>query len=63
MKSKRKRKDPLLKKKKNRINKRLNAYKFNITKTISAKNTGRGNTEELLVSTFDIKNERLEKIY
>ena len=48
---------------KNEKNKRLNAYKFNITKTISAKNTGRGNTEELLVSTFDIKNERLEKIY
>ena len=48
---------------KNKTNKRLNAYKFNITKTISAKNTGRGNTEELLVSTFDIKNERLEKIY
>ena len=48
---------------KNKKNKRLNAYKFNITKTISAKNTGRGNTEELLVSTFDIKNERLEKIY
>ena len=40
---------------KNKKNKRLNAYKFNITKTISAKNTGRGNTEELLVSTFDIK--------
>ena len=48
---------------KNKKNKRLNAYKFNITKTISAKNTGRGNTEELLVSTFDIKNDRLEKIY
>ena len=48
---------------KNKKNKRLNAYKFNITKTISAKNTGRGNTEELLVSTFEIKNERLEKIY
>ena len=48
---------------KNKKNKRLNAYKFNITKTISAKNTGRGNTEELLVSTLDIKNERLEKIY
>jgi len=48
---------------KNKKNKRLNAYKFNITKTISAKNTGRGNTEELLVSTFDIENERLEKIY
>lgn len=48
---------------KNKKNKRLNAYKFNLTKTISAKNSGRGNTEELLVSTFDIKNERLEKIY
>ena len=48
---------------KNKKNKRLNAYKFNITKTISAKNSGRGNTEELLVSTFDIKNERLEKIF
>ena len=48
---------------KNKKNKRLNAYKFNITKTISAKNTGRGNTEELLVSTFGIENERLEKIY
>ena len=47
---------------KNRKNKRLNAYKFNITKTISAKNTGRGNTEELLVSTFAIENEMLEKI-
>ena len=48
---------------KNKNNKRLNAYKFNITKTISAKNTGRGNTEELLISTFEIKNDRLEKIY
>ena len=48
---------------KNKKNKRLNAYKFSITKTISAKNAGRGNTEELLVSTLDIKNERLEKIY
>ena len=47
---------------KNKKNKRIKAYKFNITKTISAKNTGRGNTEELLVSTFDIENERLEKI-
>ena len=47
---------------KNKKNKRLNAYKFNITKTISAKNTGRGNTEELLVSTFAIENERLEKV-
>ena len=47
---------------KNKKNKRLNAYKFSITKTISAKNAGRGNTEELLVSTLDIKNERLEKI-
>ena len=48
---------------KNRKNKRLKAYKFNITKTISAKNTGRGNTEELLVSTFNIENEMLEQIY
>lgn len=48
---------------KNKKNNRLNAYKFNITKTISAKNTGRGNTEELLVSTFEIINDRLEKIY
>ena len=47
---------------KNKTNKRLNAYKFNITKTISAKNTGRGNTEELLVSTFPINNSRLIKL-
>ena len=47
---------------KNKKNKRLNAYKFNITKTISAKNTGRGNTEELLVSTFPINNSRLIKL-
>ncbi len=47
---------------KNKKNKRLNAYKFNITKTISAKNSGRGNTEELLISTFPIQHERLEKI-
>ena len=46
----------------NKENKRLNAYKFNVTKTISGKNTGRGNTEELLISTFPINNERLEKI-
>ena len=47
---------------KNKKNKRLNAYKFNITKTISAKNTGRGNTEELLISTFPIYHKRLKKI-
>tara|TARA_B100002019_G_scaffold223011_1_gene195883 strand:- start:414 stop:1379 length:966 start_codon:yes stop_codon:yes gene_type:complete len=47
---------------KNKKNKRLNAYKFNITKTISAKNSGRGNTEELLISTFPIQHQRLEKI-
>ena len=47
---------------KNKANNRLNAYKFNITKTISAKNSGRGNTEELLISTFPILHERLEKI-
>tara|TARA_X000001036_G_scaffold408021_1_gene417958 strand:- start:206 stop:1174 length:969 start_codon:yes stop_codon:yes gene_type:complete len=46
---------------KNKKNKRLNAYKFNITKTISAKNSGRGNTEELLISTFPIQHERLKK--
>ena len=46
---------------KNKNNKRLNTYKFNITKTISAKNTGRGKTEELLISTFPIKHERLIK--
>ena len=47
---------------KNKKNKRLNAYKFNITKTISAKNAGRGNTEELLISTFPINNSRLNKL-
>jgi len=47
---------------KNKKNKRLNAYKFNITKTISAKNSGRGNTEELLISTFPIHHERLAKV-
>tara|TARA_B100001121_G_C18661789_1_gene609246 strand:- start:151 stop:1128 length:978 start_codon:yes stop_codon:yes gene_type:complete len=47
---------------KNKKNKRLNAYKFNITKTISAKNAGRGNTEELLISTFPISNSRLNKL-
>ena len=47
---------------KNKKNKRLNAYKFNITKTISAKNAGRGNTEELLISTFPINNSRLIKL-
>ena len=47
---------------KNKKNKRLNAYKFNITKTISAKNTGRGNTEELLLATFPINNLKLQKI-
>ena len=47
---------------KNKKNKRLNAYKFNITKTISANNSGRGNTEELLISTFPIQHQRLEKI-
>tara|TARA_B100000427_G_scaffold310107_1_gene299683 strand:- start:4089 stop:4256 length:168 start_codon:yes stop_codon:yes gene_type:complete len=47
---------------KNKKNKRLNVYKFNVAKTISGKNTGRGNTQELLVSTFVIENERLEKI-
>lgn len=47
---------------KNKSNKRLNVYKFNITKTISAKNSGRGNTEELLISTFPINHKRLEKI-
>lgn len=47
---------------KNKKNKRLNAYKFNITKTISAKNAGRGNTEELLISTFPINHWRLERI-
>ena len=47
---------------KNKKNNRLNAYKFNITKTISAKNTGRGNTEELLISTFPIYHKRLKKI-
>lgn len=47
---------------KNKNNKRLNVYKFNITKTISAKNSGRGNTEELLISTFPIDHKRLEKI-
>ena len=47
---------------KNKKNKRLNAYKFNTKRTISGKNTGRGNAEELLVSTFAIENERLEKI-
>ena len=46
---------------KNKNNKRLHAYKFNITKTISAKNSGRGNTEELLVSTFPIEHARLKK--
>jgi len=47
---------------KNKNNSRLNVYKFNITKTISAKNTGRGNTEELLISTFPINHLRLKKI-
>ena len=46
---------------KNKNNKRLNAYRFNITKTISGKNTGRGKTEELLISTFPINHERLIK--
>ncbi len=46
---------------KNRNNKRLHAYKFNITKTISAKNSGRGNTEELMVSTFPIEHAMLKK--
>ena len=45
----------------NQKNKRLSVYKFNITKTISAKNTGRGNTKELLISTFPINHEKLEK--
>lgn len=45
----------------NKKNKRLSVYKFNITKTISAKNTGRGNTKELLISTFPINHEKLEK--
>ena len=45
----------------NKKNKRLSVYKFNITKTISAKNAGRGNTKELLVSTFPINHEKLEK--
>lgn len=47
---------------KNKKNKRLNSYKVNITKTISAKNTGRGNTEELLLATFPINNLKLQKI-
>ncbi len=47
---------------KNKKNKRLNAYKFNTTRTISAKNSGRRNTEELLVSTFAIENSKLKKI-
>lgn len=47
---------------KNKKNKRLNVYKFDITKTISAKNSGRGNTEELLISTFPINHERLKEI-
>ena len=47
---------------KNKRNKRLNVYKFDITKTISAKNSGRGNTEELLISTFPINHERLKEI-
>ena len=47
---------------KNKKNKRLNVYKFDITKTISAKNSGRGNTEELLISTFPINHERLKQI-
>lgn len=45
----------------NKKNKRLSAYILNITKTISAKNTGRGNTKELLISTFPINHEKLEK--
>ena len=47
---------------KNKKNKRLNVYKFDITKTISAKNIGRRNTEELLISTFPINHERLKEI-
>ena len=47
---------------KNLDNERFHAYKVNVFKTISAKNSGRGNTEELLISTFPIEHQDLNEL-
>ena len=46
----------------NQKNRKLFAYEVDITKTISADPKSRGNTKELLLSTFEIEHIKLKNI-